>query len=257
MNPVLRSVCAVVLLSAMVLGGTPEDYQNQGLRAIVRVYDECSKAETGFSPCLKKRAITFIDRLSRVESLTLGDMKVVRNERAATGQDLKPLTENELEQSLPRGLEARDEALTNILLEKIAGIFSSRTIQISLPKLSSDELGRGLEEGRGKMKKMMSMMLMGFMMKMAAMVPVAIAGLYLLAGKALIVSKIALLLAGIIGLKKLVASKQQGGGGGGGWSSGGSGHSGGWDRRSADLAASAAAASAQNIAYNAYAKNQA
>lgn len=98
------------------------------------------------------------------------------------------------------------------------------------------------------MKKMMSMMIMGFMMKMAAMVPVAIAGLYLLAGKALIVSKIALLLAGIIGLKKLVASKQQHGSG---WSSGGSGH-GGWDRRSAD-----AAAIAQNMAYSAYAKNQA
>lgn len=89
------------------------------------------------------------------------------------------------------------------------------------------------------MKKMMGMMMMGFMMKMATMVPVAIAGLYILAGKALIVSKIALLLASIIGLKKLMSSKQ-GGGGGGGWSSGGgssggwsqSGGSGGWDKRS-------------------------
>lgn len=104
------------------------------------------------------------------------------------------------------------------------------------------------------MKKMMSMMMMGFAMKMAAMVPVAIAGLYLLAGKALIVSKIALLLAGIIGIKKLLSSKQSGGsssgwsagtsgsGGGGGWQSSG-GHGGGWDRRSNE---------AQNIAYNAY-----
>ncbi|KFB38746.1 AGAP013195-PA-like protein [Anopheles sinensis] len=247
MSPVLRSCVALVLLGAIVSGATTsEDYQSQGLRAIVRVYDECSKAETGFSPCLKKRAITFIDRLSRVDALTLGEMKIVRNERAV--EPSKPLTEAELEQSLPRGLEARDEALTNMLLEKVAGIFSSRTVQVTLPKLSSEELGRGLEEGRGKMKKMMSMMIMGFMMKMAAMVPVAIAGLYLLAGKALIVSKIALLLAGIIGLKKLVASKQQHGSG---WSSGGSGH-GGWDRRSAD-----AAAVAQNMAYSAYAKNQA
>lgn len=147
MNPVLRSVCAVVVLSAVVLGATSEDYQSQGLRAIVRVYDECSKAEAGFTPCLKKRAITFIDRLSRVDALTVGDMKIVRNERSLGLEGSKPMTEAELEQSLPRGLEARDEALTNILLEKIAGVFSSRTIQISLPKLSSDELGRGLEEG--------------------------------------------------------------------------------------------------------------
>lgn len=60
---------------------------------------------------------------------------------------------------------------------------------------------------------------------------VAIAGLYVLAGKALIISKIALLLAGIIGLKKLLQSKQ--GGSSGGWQSGG-GQSGGWDKRSLD-----------------------
>lgn len=105
------------------------------------------------------------------------------------------------------------------------------------------------------------MMMMGFAMKMAAMVPVAIAGLYLMAGKALIVSKIALLLAGIIGIKKLLSSKQSGGGGGGwssgsggGWQSSGGhgggggasgGSSGGWDRRSSN--------EAQNLAFNAYA----
>ncbi|XP_058060393.1 uncharacterized protein LOC131211061 [Anopheles bellator] len=250
MAPAVLRSAVLVLAVVVVASATPaEDYQSQGLRAALRVYDECSRADGGFGPCLKKRAITFIDRLSRVDTLSVGDLRIVRNERSAVATDpaTKPiLTEAELEQSLPRGLEARDEALTNMLLEKVAGVFSSRTVQVTLPKLSSEELGRGLEEGRGKMKKMMSMMIMGFMMKMAAMVPVAIAGLYLLAGKALIVSKIALLLAGIIGLKKLVASKQQSHGSG--WSSGGSGH-GGWDRRSADAA--------QNLAYAAYAKNQA
>lgn len=109
--------------------------------------------------------------------------------------------------------------------------------------------------GRGKMKKMMSMMMMGFAMKMAALVPVAIAGLYLLAGKALIVSKIALLLAGIIGLKKLISSKNSGGssgwssgGGSGGWQSGGGGGSnGGWGEKRAYNE------NAQKLAYNAYA----
>lgn len=76
------------------------------------------------------------------------------------------------------------------------------------------------------MKKMMSMMMAGFMMKLMSMVPVAIAGLYILAGKALIVSKIALLLAGIIGLKKIVASKQSSGQPAG-WQSGGGA---GWER---------------------------
>lgn len=44
--------------------------------------------------------------------------------------------------------------------------------------------------GRGKMKKMMGMMGMGMAMKMAAMVPMAMAGLFMLAGKALITAKV-------------------------------------------------------------------
>lgn len=97
------------------------------------------------------------------------------------------------------------------------------------------------------MKGMMSGMMMGMAAKMMGMIPMAIAGLFLLAGKALITSKIALLLAGIIAIKKLVASK--GGGGGGGWQGGGGGGwqggggGGGWDRRALD---------SQKLAYNAY-----
>jgi Protein of unknown function (DUF1676) len=101
--------------------------------------------------------------------------------------------------------------------------------------------------GRGKMKKMMSMMMAGFFMKLLSMVPLAIAGLYVLAGKALIVSKIALLLAGIIGLKKIVSQKQ-GGGHSSGWQSGGGG--GGWERSIDNNEAS------QNLAYRGHAKQQ-
>ena len=106
------------------------------------------------------------------------------------------------------------------------------------------------------MKKMMSMMMMGMAMKMAAMVPMAIAGLYMLAGKALIVSKIALLLSGIMVLKKLLAQKQGGGsssgwssgGSSGGWSNGGGSSGGGWDKRSLEPA--------HDMAYQAYLPTQ-
>lgn len=103
---------------------------------------------------------------------------------------------------------------------------------------------------------MMGGMMMGIAAKMAALVPLAIAGLFLLAGKALITAKIALLISGIIALKKLFAAKQGGGGGGhggGGWQSGGGGggggwqsSGGGWDKRSYQEA------QAQNLAYNAF-----
>lgn len=101
--------------------------------------------------------------------------------------------------------------------------------------------------------------------KMLAIKAYFLAGLFLLAKKALIIAKIALLISGIIAAKKLLAAKQgggtsvshvyagHGGGHGGGyggghggghdagWSSGG--HGGGWEKRSFD---------SQDIAYNAY-----
>lgn len=103
------------------------------------------------------------------------------------------------------------------------------------------------------MKGMMGSMMMGLAAKLMALIPVAIAGLFLLAGKALITAKIALLISGIIAIKKLFAAKKHdGGGGGGGWqpSSGGSSgpwqsSGGGWDKRSLEP---------QHLAYNAYAR---
>ena len=83
----------------------------------------------------------------------------------------------------------------------------------------------------------MNMMMMGMAAKAAALVPLAIGGLFLLAGKALIISKIALVLSLIIALKKLLSQKQGGGGG--------------WDRRSMNIEDHA-----QHLAYSGQALTQ-
>lgn len=51
-------------------------------------------------------------------------------------------------------------------------------------------------------------LLLLFKLKAAALIPLALGGLALLALKALLVGKLALILAGIIGLQKLLGSKQ-------------------------------------------------
>lgn len=138
------AVGAVVLL--FVVSASAEDIYNQGTRAVLRVYDECNKAEFGVTACLKKKAITFIDRVARLDSLAVNEgFKIVKN---ANAQEMKVISENELEKTLPRGLEAREEALTELLVEKVASFVNGRTVQIELPKMSTEELGRGLEEGR-------------------------------------------------------------------------------------------------------------
>lgn len=62
--------------------------------------------------------------------------------------------------------------------------------------------------GKKKTKKLLLPLLLLFKLKAAALLPLAIGFLALIAFKALIIGKLALLLSGIIGLKKLFDGKQ-------------------------------------------------
>ncbi|GLV32665.1 Osiris 12 [Carabus blaptoides fortunei] len=199
----LRLSCVVLVLVAAI--GVHADMENAGVRAVLRVYDECSKAQS-FAACLKKKSLIFVDRLARMDKISVAEGLSVVRATAAVATSQPPVTDDELERNLPRALEARDAALSTMLLDKISSYVSSRTLQITLPKITGKEISRSLEEGRGKMKKMMGMMMMGMAAKMAGLIPIAIGALFLMAGKALIISKIALLLAVIIVLKKIIAS---------------------------------------------------
>lgn len=123
----------------------PSPSQSAGARTLLRVYDECTRAEAGFVPCLKKKAISFIDRLAPIDAINVAEgIKLVRLETAPR----PPATsENELESSLPRSGSDRDAKLTNMLIERLSYFFNGHSLQVSFPKLTSDEIGRGLEEG--------------------------------------------------------------------------------------------------------------
>lgn len=139
-------IASVLIVCLVVINA--DDAPSLGLRAVLRVYDECQKAEGGFPPCIKKKTISFIDRVTKIDAITIGDgVKLVRTDDSAVDQDAAATTQTDYEQSLPRGLEARDEALSLILFERISKFFNGRVLKINLPKLSSDDIGRQLEEG--------------------------------------------------------------------------------------------------------------
>lgn len=147
------SLLAVLLLAGSCAAATeqlsnpvqPNPAQNAGARTLLRVFDECTRAEAGFVPCLKKKAISFIDRVAPIDAINVADgIKLVRLETAPR----PPATsENELESSLPRSGSDRDAKLTNMLIERLSYFFNGHSLQVSFPKLTSDEIGRGLEEG--------------------------------------------------------------------------------------------------------------
>ncbi|KAL4708474.1 hypothetical protein ACJJTC_014082 [Scirpophaga incertulas] len=228
----------VILLLAITMATAREDL---GVKYAMRIFEDCQKTD-GVVPCLKKKAILFFDRAARMDAIPLiNGIDIVKSSEP----EVSPISETDIEQNLPRNIGDKNEALTTMLWDRIATFANTRTLQVSLPRMSGQDLNKGIEEGRGKMKKMMNMMMMGASMKMAAMIPLAIAGLFVLAGKALMVSKIALLLSGIIALKKLMSQKGGGGHESHGWSSGGS--SGGWDRRAYN--------EVSDLAYSSYKKN--
>lgn len=138
--------CAFAVALATV-GFAGESWESASMRAVMKVYDECSKYEK-FSPCLKKKALTFFNRLNRMDKLALTDELIVVKSPDAT-QNETVTTDEQLENSLPKNLEERDAVLDTLLYDKVSSFIESRTIRFTLPKLSMNELG--LDEGNMQM----------------------------------------------------------------------------------------------------------
>ncbi|XP_014287106.1 uncharacterized protein [Halyomorpha halys] len=197
------SFCLLLVVVASAAGA--ED----GWATVGRFWRQC-KTEEDATGCLGRQVVS----LERSD-IDLGGGLVLKRAEERSG----------------RAIEGDD------IYSRIARLFSGRSLQLNLPNFTGRELEQGVDEGRGKMKKMMGSMMMMGAMKAMMVIPMMLGTLFLLAGKAFVIAKIALVLALIVTLKKLVASKQESHGG---WSGGG----GGWDRRSLD---------SHDLAYAAYA----
>lgn len=145
----MKLSCAVLLFVSVAVLCSVFTYaqENPGLRAALRVYDECSRAQ-GFGYCLKKKMLVFVDRLARMERITVAEGVQVVRANDAVNPPPQPLTDDELEKSLPRASDARDSALDNMLMERLASYVSSRTLQVTLPEVTGKEISRSMEEGK-------------------------------------------------------------------------------------------------------------
>ncbi|XP_013142478.1 PREDICTED: uncharacterized protein LOC106106445, partial [Papilio polytes] len=119
------------------------------------------------------------------------------------------LVKNSQERAYPSSLPEGDlNALTSnevdkCLQEATTKLMQSHRVIIS-PASIGDDIGRSLSQARGKLKKMIGPILAGVAIKGGFLV-MAFKAIALIAGKALLIGKIALLLSAIIGLKKLVS----------------------------------------------------
>ncbi|VVC37917.1 Protein of unknown function DUF1676 [Cinara cedri] len=205
-------VCAAVALAtaAGLASASPAQQQQEdaggaaGLGTVLwSVLDNCFDPDSTepAAVCLKLKALTALDRALAKPNVAIVD-GVSLAARAG-----KSLTEPHTEKADRAALDAakdpehKNALLDDMLVGRMDKLVSTRTIVLDG------------QEGRGKKKEQKAIqqaMMMAGMMAAAVMGPMAFKIVALMAGKALLISKIALVLSGIIALKKLLQPQQGG-----------------------------------------------
>lgn len=177
------------------LSAATADTFGAGFKLLGRMYDNCGRSQE-IVKCFKIQAAKLADRAARMETLPLIDgvslVRRLEQDRAYPS-------------SLPEGdLNAlTSEEVDKCLQQAASKLMQSHRVVIS-PASIGDDVGRSFSQARSKLKKMMGPILAGVAIK-GGFIAMAFQAIALIAGKALLIGKIALLLSAIIGLKKLVS----------------------------------------------------
>lgn len=115
------------------------------LRQMYQTYKECSNEE--LSPCLKVRLLSAIDRVSRSIQLNVADgVTFVQDEQVSIDEEPQKSLQ-EIEASLPRALDDKEDKLNTMIFDKVIKFFQSHTLKLKLPNV--EEFQRSLvEEGK-------------------------------------------------------------------------------------------------------------
>lgn len=194
------AVSAVFALPAQDTGHTENELEGIG---------DCLRKDS--TSCLKYKFFSFVDKmLGQKETFSVSEgVTVVRasDAPAETGapRSLDPLSR------LRRYLETHSinvEVKGTDVLDTVSGV--GRALEDTVSAFAEDDTNLS-EESRGKKKKaqkILGPLMAALAMKMMALMPLAIGAIALIAGKALLIGKLALVLSAIIGLKKLLSQQK-------------------------------------------------
>ncbi|KAG8328298.1 hypothetical protein J6590_000958 [Homalodisca vitripennis] len=191
----------VAILVAALPAAQGEDSDPGSLKVFPRVFDKCSGDPDMFS-CLKLKAVTLLDRALTLDSLPVSEyLSITRDPSAKVDQSVFQSKED-LEASLPRDLGQKSSILDRLLQDRLSKYLETRTIQLNIPKDVFEGREKGFKGYKSKDKGGGVFLVFGAFFAM--MLQLALGKIALIAGKALLVGKVALLLAGILGLRSLL-----------------------------------------------------
>ena len=217
LGKVFGILCGIALVSAL----PAEESRGQSRNAVggdsdlmESIYTDCLRKDS--VSCVKYKLFSFVDKMLEQKdtfALTEG-VTVIKTDKPADG-------------GAPRALTG-DESIESLIFSRLQNFLQSHTVKVELKGAdvvnAVSSTGRALEdvsdsmfgendvnEARGKKKKaakILGPLLLALGLKAAALLPLILGAIALIAGKALLVGKIALVLSAIIGLKKLLSQEK-------------------------------------------------
>lgn len=154
--------------------------------------------------CVAAKALKMVEDVAKSPKIEVFPGVVFTSDNPNIQRSGKELKE------LPVDPKERGQVLFDRLLDTTAKLISGRSLSIKLPFTSAKSVARALEVGRAKIKKVMGPLLLGIGAKVFGIMPIVIGAVALIATKALIIAKIAFILAVAIAFPALFSS---GGGG--------------------------------------------
>ncbi|EDV90708.1 uncharacterized protein LOC6569765 [Drosophila grimshawi] len=154
--------------------------------------------------CLAVKGITALNRAARSNNIELvNGVTFMRDPASPVQRSGKSLSEQDIYAELPQG-EERNGRLVDLAISSVTDFLTTHNLEFKLPAETTQQVARALDEGRGKIKKMIGPIALAIGAKLFAVIPLVLGFLALLTFKAVIVAKIAFVVALLVGGSRLL-----------------------------------------------------
>lgn len=215
-------LCGIALVSALpaeeVRGAQSRNAVSSESDLMESLYTDCVRKDS--VSCVKYKLFSFVDKMiGQKDTFALTEGVTVIRSPTPDGTDGAPRT------------FTGDESIESLVMSRVQNFLQSHTIKVDLKgseivnavsstgrafedisdNLFGDEANEIQSEARGKKKKaakILGPLLLALGLKAAALLPLLLGAIALIAGKALLIGKIALVLSAVIGLKKLLSQEK-------------------------------------------------
>jgi hypothetical protein len=189
----------IIALATNYVSSASSTSAETAFRALKKVYNVCENSDELFK-CMKVQTLKLTERALKLPNIKIAEgLSIVKKEEIYDNNESRSM--NDESEQMDR---VSSEKLDEMIVNKINKFMDTHQVSINVPRLiASNDARQFVEEGRKKYKKYMGPFLAALALK-GGILTMVYHSIAVVAGKALIIGKIALVISAIIGLKKLV-----------------------------------------------------